>query len=121
PPCRSGTPAPLYPPDGFYGNLNGDPLFAAYLVQDVAFQFYGGDYPRYPLYSIGEEPFDSLYGFGVDNGDPIYGPPSSVFWVATDNIKNQFTGPGTLTAADFPRSGTGFALLSVTSESYPPC
>src|SRR5436309_10852955 len=29
PPCRSGMPAPLYPPDKFYGDLSGDPLFAA--------------------------------------------------------------------------------------------
>src|SRR5437016_699083 len=29
PPCRSGLPAPLYPPDKFYGDLSGDPLFAA--------------------------------------------------------------------------------------------
>ena len=41
PACRSGQPAPLYPPDGFYGNLDNDPFFAAYLVQDASFQFFG--------------------------------------------------------------------------------
>src|ERR1051325_12026155 len=41
PPFRSGKPAPLYPPDNFYGDLDGDPEFAAYLVQDLIYQFYG--------------------------------------------------------------------------------
>src|SRR5439155_24757179 len=41
PPCRSGAPAPSYPPDGFYGNLDSDLSYAAYLVQDAANQFYG--------------------------------------------------------------------------------
>src|SRR5688572_14366372 len=59
PACRSGLPAPLFPPDGFYGNLDNDPHFAAYLVQDLANQFFGGStlygsgFVRWPLYYVG--------------------------------------------------------------------
>src|SRR5438046_9955311 len=52
PPCRSGLAAPLYPPDGFYGNLDDDPLFASYLVADLWEQLYGRDQLRYRLYQI---------------------------------------------------------------------
>src|SRR5262245_53839333 len=35
PQCQCGTPAPLFPPDGFYGDLDQNPVFAAFLVGDL--------------------------------------------------------------------------------------
>ncbi len=39
-PCRCGTPAPRFPPDGFYGDLDRDPVLATLLVRDLAAEFY---------------------------------------------------------------------------------
>src|SRR5258708_7369181 len=109
PPCRSGLSAPLYPPDGFYGSLDDDPTFAAYLVQDICWQFNGG---WYPLWFIGEEPFDDLWG------DSIVGAGA---WVGTDSFDGQASPPTWLGAGDFPSSGSGFDLLNVTTANYAKC
>jgi hypothetical protein len=49
PPCRC-TPAPPFPPDGFYGDLDKDPAFATQLVQDLASKFYGAGTTIYALF-----------------------------------------------------------------------
>ena len=41
PACSCQTPAPAFPADGFYGDLDHNPVFAVQLVQDLANQFYG--------------------------------------------------------------------------------
>ena len=41
PACPCGTPAPNFPPDGFYGDLDHDRVLATQLVQDLASKFYG--------------------------------------------------------------------------------
>src|SRR6267154_491281 len=41
PPCPCGsTPAPAFPPDDFYGDLDKNPLLASMLVSDLLDKFY---------------------------------------------------------------------------------
>jgi len=108
PACRSGVAAPLFPPDGFYGNLDDDPLFATSLVQDIESQFYG---IYAPVYAIGDDQFDNFWG------DPLY----ANYWVQSDNLANQTGGPVLFTDSDFPTSGSGFNLSAITVSSYPAC
>ena len=47
PACECGTPAPHFPPDNFYGDLDRNPALARLLVEDLATKFltnwYGSD------------------------------------------------------------------------------
>ena len=117
PDCRCGTvPAPLYPPEGFYGDLDNNPQFAAELVQNLADQFYGGDYlntygngpynhTRSHRYTGRGEPFDSF-------GDE---PLCSWLWLNTDgDLEGASTVPPFYTTTDFPITGSGFDLSYVT-------
>jgi hypothetical protein len=123
PACRSGQPAPLYPPDGFYGNLDNDAYFAAYLVQDAAHQFFGGEalygygvLVRWPLYYIGYPLFDWY-------GDYFNEVPLCVGgWVQT-GFNPEGIYPADLTdmlygSEDFPTSGNGFDFSNVTPANY---
>src|SRR4051812_4187799 len=40
PSCPCGRPAPAFPPDDFYGDLDNDPELAASLVADLAGKFF---------------------------------------------------------------------------------
>jgi RHS repeat-associated protein len=110
PPCRTGIAAPLYPPDGFYGDLEHDPYFAAYLLQDLCLQFY---YDRYPLYYI---PGD--WHFNYYDGVPLYHGG----WLKTDgNMEGQPDSPPLYDDSDFPTSDASFDLFQVTPSNYAAC
>jgi len=68
PNCRSGTPAPNFPPDGFYGDVASDPDFAVILVSDLAGKFYGD--AIYPYFVSAIEGLDHIAHFtSADMGD----------------------------------------------------
>jgi hypothetical protein len=108
PPNKCGSPAPLYPPDGFYGSLDNDPEFAAYLVSDLCAQFYGG---YEPLYITGNLQFD----YNSNNG--LWAP----VFLKNSNIAGQASPPPYYSSADFPTSGAGFNLTAVTAANYAQC
>ena len=93
-----------------------DPLFGAYLVEDLSFQFFGEwitDWPRFKLYTLdpnlpSSEPFNTYYG------DPL-----GAGWLKTDDADGHF--PDTVSVdigyqeSDFPTSGTGFDFIPSTN------
>lgn len=107
------TPTPLYPPDHFYGDLDKDKLLAASLVQDLAKQFYG----RYkPLYKVqGDPTFTSAEQYPLK---PLYRSE----WVNTQGeLEGTNACPGPYLDGDFPATGPGFDLETVTTNNYLQC
>ena len=97
PACQCGTPAPNFPPDGFYGDLDHEKEFATQLVQDLASKFYG-DHEIY---------------------DGFLNTPDG-----TTHIQNSPTFPNNYAQADFPPNVAGADMTNpstITTNNSPQC
>ena len=102
---KCGYGAPFYPPDGFYGDLDNDPEFAAILVQNLAEEFYALD--------PGESSVIPVFNYFIDTPDGHTG----------------IEGQTTLTlesppAPSCPPTGSGFdmsVIANITTANYVTC
>jgi RHS repeat-associated protein len=94
PACMCGTPAPAFPTNQFYGDLDHNPVLASQLVQDLANHFLATP---------------ALYGAFLTTPD------------GTEGIDGESSIPRGYIADDFATSGTNFDLRQVTTNSYPQC
>src|SRR6185503_3926739 len=92
-------PAPFFPPDKYYGDLDTDTTQAVELVQDLA---------------------DKFYGLGIYSG--FYNTSDGS---ANIEDKTSFSGADNYQLSDFPTSGSfgggSFDLASVTTNNYTNC
>ena len=95
PACACQTPAPAFPTNGFYGDLDHNPVLAVQLVQDLANKFFPG--------------YNPLYGNFLNTPD------------GSSGIDGQASPPPNYTDTDFPTSVNGVDLTLVTMDSYPNC
>jgi len=102
-PACSCSPAPAFPKDKFYGDLDNQREFACQLVQDLAIKFYGSDTnsPIYPSFIRTTNGISGLVGW---NG---YGP----FYFAQGDF------PLVLNGVDISQGGT--AVTNITITNFP--
>lgn len=94
PECLCATPAPAFPEDGFYGDLDHNPILAMQLVQSLASVF------------ISEHIYDCFLNT-ADGTNGIAG--------LTSNTLTYYE------AGDFPTTGVDFDLSNVTTNNYLTC
>jgi hypothetical protein len=120
PPCACQA-TPLYPPKGFYGDLDHDTLFATALVQDLADEFFA-----YRLHSIGYHR-TSLYTITDDSlFNNLYDYQLYLFWLDTDgDLDGANSTPDSYSDDDFPLQGTlqgsAFDFTNITADNYTNC
>ncbi len=97
PPCPCGKPAPHFPPDNFYGDLENNRPYAAMLVSNLAVNFYGPGWLT----------------FFAKTSDGI------------ENVENCSNAPPSYTANDFPGEVLPGVDLEhstgITTSNYPAC
>jgi RHS repeat-associated protein len=98
PPCPCGSPAPHFPPEGFYGDLDKDRVLAASLAQNIADNFYTAFFASGHWLKT-----NSLEGLQINVGTGYVVPPS------------------TYTLTDVPSSVGSLDLENPTTNNYGDC